>query len=135
VDRGERARGEETVLAAAEVVERAPEEQAELVAQAARAVRDEAKQRREARAKKRGERSGKAARRPEGPVSSAAGFGAVDERLSPPPGWLECFPIRFRLANPAAFDYLLRLLGDAVVVAQALLLRINPPYRDNERMA
>ena len=46
MDRGERARSKETVSAAAEVVERAPEEQAELVAQAARAVRDETKQRR-----------------------------------------------------------------------------------------
>jgi hypothetical protein len=40
-------------------------------------------------------------------VASAAGFDAVDEGLSPPPGWLESFPSRFRLANSAAFDSLL----------------------------
>jgi hypothetical protein len=64
-------------------------------------------------------------------VSSAADFGAVDEDLSPPPGWLESFPIRFRLANPAAFDYLAMLWG----IAQALLPQIKPPYRDTKRRA
>ena len=64
-------------------------------------------------------------------MSSAAGFGAVDEGLSPPPGGLEIFPSRFRLANPAAFDSL-AMLG---WVAQALPPRIKPPYRDAKRMA
>ena len=124
--------------------------------QAARAVRDRAKPRCEARAKKRGViRDSREA--PEDPMASAAGFDAVDEGLSPPPGggwraspagsgWrtrpptrasrprrggLESFPSRFRLANPAAFDSLATLWW----VAQALLLRIKPPYRDNKRMA
>ena len=64
-------------------------------------------------------------------MTSAAGFDAVDEGLSPPPGGLESFPSRFRLANPAAFDSLATLWW----VAQALLPRIKPPYRDNKRMA
>ena len=63
-------------------------------------------------------------------MASAAGFDAVDEGLSPPPGGLESFPSRFRLANPAAFDSLATLWW----VAQALLPRIKPPYRDAKRM-
>jgi ParB-like chromosome segregation protein Spo0J len=115
------------VSTAAELLELELEAQAEVVAQGPEAVRAKVKQLHCAKSKKKTRRTGAAAERPDA-AASLPTIGAGDDLL-PPPGWLESFPVRSQLANPANFDF----LATTWWVAAALLPRFDPPYRDKAR--
>ncbi len=113
-------RDEVTVSAAADVVALDPDEQAALVAQGPAAVREKARELREAKPKKKATRSEDTSRRPDD-AESGDRVKNGEENLLPPSGWLEQHPVRSRLADPAAFDCLATLWW----VAQQVLARFG----------
>jgi ParB-like chromosome segregation protein Spo0J len=121
-------RDEVTVSAAAEVAALDRGEQAALVARGPAAVREKAGKLREARTRKKPPPSGDTSKRPEGTESGdRVKFG--EETLLPAPGWLEQLPVRSRLADPAAFDF----LATRWWIEQRLLDRFGLQVGEEER--